>query len=557
LAIHPLAARDFEPAYLRLPSGELHERARRAVALLEDCRICPRDCGVNRLEDKWAACKTGRHAQVSSYFPPFGEEDCLRGWNGSGTIFFSHCNLRCVFCQNYDISQALRPGPAAAGSTAAEIAEMALELQRRACHNINFVTPEHVAAQVVEAIAAAAELGLHLPIVYNTSAYDSIESIELLDGIVDIYMPDFKYWSPERSATYMKAANYPAAARAAIRAMHRQVGPLVLDPDGLARRGLLLRHLVMPGCLDETRSILEWIAGELGPDTYVNLMDQYHPAGRVSGALYPEINRRLSSSEFQQAWNIAHELGLHRLDGRSPARASPAEGKMAVTKLHELPRPAGPLRLGSRRAVGPIALALMAAWAPAIADQPLNAEYVGSRKCRTCHLNEYRSWEQSRHAKTLDLLKPGERRPAKELVGLDPEYDYRGDPYCLPCHTVGYGQPGGFVSLEATPALDGVGCEACHGAGSRYVRSDMMGLKNLKHSFDQVGAEGLIYPVPEPVCARCHSLASPFNFETDPKYGLEYSRDTLARSTHEHRPLKHDHGPLPPGVLFQAKPSEP
>lgn len=306
------------PAYLGLSRSELRQRAGRAVAALADCRACPRDCGVNRLEDKWAACKTGRYAVVGSYFPHFGEEDCLRGWNGSGTIFFSHCNLRCVFCQNYEISQAIKPGKAVAGSTPQEIAAMMLQLQRRGCHNINFVTPEHVVPQVIEAVVEAVEGGLDLPIVYNTSAYDSLESIELMDGIVDIYMPDFKYWSPARSRTYMKAENYPEKARAAIQAMHCQVGQLVVDADGLAKRGLLVRHLVMPGCLDETRAILEWIACELGADTYVNLMDQYYPAGKVGAEQYSEINRRLSRDEFLEAQRIARALGLHRLDMRRP-----------------------------------------------------------------------------------------------------------------------------------------------------------------------------------------------------------------------------------------------
>jgi len=305
------------PAYLRLGGDALASRARRAVATLGDCRACPRDCGVNRLEDRWAACKTGRYAVVSSFFPHFGEEDCLRGWNGSGTIFFGHCNLRCVFCQNFDISQDIKPA-AERGSTPREIADMMLWLQAQGCHNINFVTPEHVAPQVIEAVNIAAELGLHLPIVYNTSAYDALESVALLEGIVDIFMPDFKYWSDERSKVYLKAADYPRAARAAIQAMHAQVGPLVVDEDGLARRGLLIRHLVMPGCLDETRAILEWIATTLGSDSYVNLMDQYHPAGKVGESAYPEINRTLTSAEFREAWRIASELGLQRLDVRRP-----------------------------------------------------------------------------------------------------------------------------------------------------------------------------------------------------------------------------------------------
>ncbi len=304
-------------AYLNLGSAELHRRAERAVAGLADCRACPRDCRVNRLEDKWAACKTGRYAVVSSAFPHHGEEDCLRGWNGSGTIFFSHCNLRCVFCQNYDISQGVRPGPSR-GARPDEIAALMLDLQRLGCHNINFVTPEHVVPQVIEALALAVDAGLTLPIVYNTSGYDAMESLELLDGIVDIYMPDFKFWSRESSERYMKAEDYPEAARAAIKEMHRQVGALRIDANGLATRGVLIRHLVMPGCLDETRAILEWLARELGTDTYINLMDQYRPAGRVCAEHYPEIDRRLSSSEFRTALEIAGALGLARLDERVP-----------------------------------------------------------------------------------------------------------------------------------------------------------------------------------------------------------------------------------------------
>ena len=306
----------FRPAYLNLGAAELRSRAARAVAGLADCTACPRDCHVNRLEDKWAACKTGRYAVVSSCFPHMGEEEPLRGWNGSGTIFFSHCNLRCVFCQNFDISQGVKPGPAQSGSTPEEIAGMMLGLQQLGCHNINFVTPEHVVPQVLEALALAVDGGLTLPIVYNTSAYDCMDSLELLDGIVDIYMPDFKYWSEESSATYLKAEDYPAAARAAIKEMHRQVGSLAISADGLATRGILIRHLVMPGGLDETRAILGWIATELGTDTYINIMPQYRPAGRVCHEHYSEINRRPSSSELKEALETAIELGLTRLDER-------------------------------------------------------------------------------------------------------------------------------------------------------------------------------------------------------------------------------------------------
>jgi putative pyruvate formate lyase activating enzyme len=307
----------FRPAYSSLSPDELRSRVERGLHSLRACRACPRDCAVDRLADEIAVCKTGRYAVVSSAFPHFGEEDCLRGWNGSGTIFFGHCNLRCVFCQNHEISQAIK-ARAEPGHPPEEIAGLMLALQERGCHNINFVTPEHVVPQVLEAVALAASQGLCLPIVYNTSAYDSLESLELLDGIVDLYMPDFKLWSEEASRRYLLAADYPAAARAAIREMHRQVGPLVCDEHGLARRGLLIRHLVMPGALDETEAILRWIAAELGPDTYVNLMDQYHPAGRVSADRYPEIDRRLDDSELREAQRIARDLGLRRLDERRP-----------------------------------------------------------------------------------------------------------------------------------------------------------------------------------------------------------------------------------------------
>ncbi len=304
------------PAYLKLTAADWKGRVEAALQELEDCRACPRDCGVNRMEDKWSACKTGRFAVVGSFFPHFGEEDCLRGWNGSGTIFFSHCNLRCVFCQNYDISQAVPPGRAAQGSTPEEIARMMLQLQRRGCHNINFVTPEHVVPQVVEALAVAVRQGLRLPVVYNTSAYDSLHSIQLMEGIVDVYMPDFKYWTSESSKRYLKAENYPELARRAIREMQRQVGPLQLDERGLAKRGVLLRHLVMPGALEETFAILEWVRSELGPDAYVNVMDQYFPAGKVDEERFPELCRRPHSSELAAAREHCRRLGLDRLDTR-------------------------------------------------------------------------------------------------------------------------------------------------------------------------------------------------------------------------------------------------
>ena len=308
-----LPSQTFEPAYLALHRrGELQRRADTAVAHLQSCRVCPRDCGVDRLAGETAVCKIGRYAWVSSYFPHFGEEDCLRGWRGSGTIFFAMCNLRCVFCQNYDISQF----KAGSEVTPLRLAEMMLELQERGCHNINFVTPEHVVPQILEALPIAVEAGLHLPLVYNTSAYDSLESLRLLDGIVDIYMPDFKMWDEKLSLRYLKAKDYPAAARQALREMQRQVGVLKLDEQGLARRGVLVRHLVMPGDVAGTAAIMRFLAEELSPDTYVNIMAQYFPAAKVGNGRYPEINRRITHQEYEQALQAAREAGLWRFDER-------------------------------------------------------------------------------------------------------------------------------------------------------------------------------------------------------------------------------------------------
>jgi putative pyruvate formate lyase activating enzyme len=307
-----IRAADFEPAYLKLHrSGELLRRAKQAVKDLAECKVCPRECDADRLADKTGTCKTGRYAQVSSYFPHLGEEDCLRGWRGSGTIFFCMCNLRCVFCQNFDISQGRRGQEV----EPPELAAMMLELQSMGCHNINFVTPEHVVPQVLEGLVIAVEAGLRLPIVYNTSAYDSMESLRLLDGVVDIYMPDFKLWDTEKSLRYLTAKDYPEAARNALKEMHRQVGVLKMDERGLAKRGVLVRHLVMPGMPEETRQILRFLAEELSPDTFVNVMAQYHPAGKVSNQKYSDINRRLHPDEYRSAVKFAQKFGL-RLDER-------------------------------------------------------------------------------------------------------------------------------------------------------------------------------------------------------------------------------------------------
>ncbi len=306
-------SQDFEPAYFSLYySGELQRRAKEAVTGLAHCLVCPRNCGVDRLADKTAACKTGRYARVASHFPHFGEEDCLRGWDGSGTIFFSFCNLRCQFCQNYDISQA-GEGQVARPE---RLAGMMLELQAMGCHNLNFVTPEHVVPQILEALVIAVEHGLCLPLVYNTSAYDSLESLHYLDGVVDIYMPDFKIWDERTALKYLLAKDYPEAARRTIKEMHRQVGKLKFDESGLAKRGVLVRHLVMPGGIAGTAEIMEFLACEVSPHTYVNIMAQYYPAGRVTGEKFSEINRRLTRPELAEAMAVAREAGLYRFDER-------------------------------------------------------------------------------------------------------------------------------------------------------------------------------------------------------------------------------------------------
>ena len=308
-----LPAAEFEPAYMRLNrSGELHRRGGEALERLSHCLVCPRDCDVDRMADKTAACHTGRYAQVSSYFPHFGEEDCLRGRHGSGTIFFSMCNLRCVFCQNFDISQAQR------GSEVRpeRLATIMLELQSWGCHNINFVTPEHVVPQILKALPIAVDRGLRLPLVYNTSSYDSLDSLQLLDGIVDVYMPDFKFWDPALSFRYVKARDYPEAARRNIWEMHRQVGVLRVDERGLAKRGVLVRHLVMPGDIAGTHSIMRFLAEDVSLDTYVNVMDQYHPAGRVAGAQFVEIDRRITTSEYRRAVEATRSAGRWRVDRR-------------------------------------------------------------------------------------------------------------------------------------------------------------------------------------------------------------------------------------------------
>jgi putative pyruvate formate lyase activating enzyme len=298
------------PAYLRLlASGELDERARRAARHLDSCDLCARGCGVNRNESaRGAACRTGAHARVESVVPHLGEEACVTGSAGSGTIFFSSCNLRCAYCQNWEIAT----GDGGRTVGADDLARMMLSLQLMGCHNVNLVSPSHVVAQVLAAVAIAARDGLRLPIVYNSGGYDSAEALALLDGVVDVYMPDMKYADPEVARRYSRARDYVAVNRAAVREMHRQVGDLVVDRDGVARRGLLVRHLVLPNGLSGTAEVLRFVAEEISPDTYVNLMDQYRPC--FEAAEHEPLARRPTSAELRQALEAARRAGLRRLD---------------------------------------------------------------------------------------------------------------------------------------------------------------------------------------------------------------------------------------------------
>ena len=301
------------PSYLNLTIPELHERASYAYSRMEHCELCARSCGTNRLAGELGVCKTGIQARASSHGPHFGEENPLRGWNGSGTIFFARCNLRCVFCQNHEISQT----DAGMETSSQELASIMLELQAIGCHNINLVSPSHVVPQILSALVLAVQGGLCLPLVYNTGGYDSLETLEILDGIIDIYMPDMKFANAGNAKKYSHALNYPQVNRAAVLEMHRQVGDLQTDDDGLAIRGLLVRHLVLPRNLAGTKQIVQFLANEVSVNTYLNLMAQYYPAYNANR--YPELNRRITSSEYSAAVRMAQEAGLTNLDGNFAA----------------------------------------------------------------------------------------------------------------------------------------------------------------------------------------------------------------------------------------------
>jgi putative pyruvate formate lyase activating enzyme len=301
----------FEPSYLgMLKQGTFRERVRLGREMLYDCCACPRACHVNRIEGETGFCGVGAAAMVSSANPHFGEESPLVGTGGSGTIFLTSCNLKCVFCQNYEISH-LMEGQDMDTPT---LGALMLGLQRLGCHNINFVTPSHVVPQLLDAVYWAAQNGLRVPLVYNTGGYDSLETLKLLDGIVDIYMPDLKFMDAEISRELMNAPDYPEVVRMAIVEMHRQVGDLVTDEHGIARRGLLVRHLVMPDDMAGTREAMRFLAREVSRNTYVNIMDQYRPCGKAYD--YEKLDRSVTREEYERAKDAARDEGIERLDPR-------------------------------------------------------------------------------------------------------------------------------------------------------------------------------------------------------------------------------------------------
>lgn len=285
---------------------ELKDRVKSAYLLLEKCSVCPRKCGVNRLKGERGFCQVGKDLSISSFGPHFGEEDVLVGSFGSGAIFLTSCSLNCVFCQNYQISQ-LRQGEVVSLN---DFATIMLSLEERGCHNINFVTPTHFIPQILQAVLIAKEKGVNIPLVYNSSGYDSVEVLSLLEGVIDIYMPDAKYADEEVALRYSNAPNYPNIMKDALKQMHRQVGDLSLDGEGIATRGLLVRHLVLPNDLAGTAEIMHFLATEISQDTYVNIMDQYRPCFRAH--LYPEVNRLITQAEYEKAVELARKEGLHR-----------------------------------------------------------------------------------------------------------------------------------------------------------------------------------------------------------------------------------------------------
>ncbi len=297
------------PSYIDLfEKGVLAERTNAAWEILRSCTLCPRKCRVDRLSGQTGVCNTAGLAWVSSYSPHFGEEAPLVGNSGSGTIFFTHCNLLCIFCQNFDISHEGHGQEV----TTEQLAAIMIQLQETGCHNINFVTPSHVVPQILEALGIAAADGLRIPLVYNTGGYDRVETLKLLEGVFDIYMPDFKFWDPEVGEKICNAGDYPLIARRALFEMYRQVGDLTMDDSGIAIKGLLIRHLVLPLGLAGTREVMRFIAKDISADSYVNIMAQYRPCGRA--AEVKELAEYPSRKDFTDAVQAAKEEGIHRLD---------------------------------------------------------------------------------------------------------------------------------------------------------------------------------------------------------------------------------------------------
>jgi putative pyruvate formate lyase activating enzyme len=297
----------YTPPYIELSeNNRLKERIRSLNEILSECRLCPRHCGVNRTEGELGYCRAGSDLMISSVFPHFGEEAPLVGYRGSGTIFLTHCNLRCLFCQNYDISHLGRGEKA----SLSQLANYMIRLQDMGCHNINFVTPTHYVPQIVASLPEAIELGLRIPLVYNCSGYESLTVTKLLDGIIDIYMPDAKYAGEEPAKKFSNAPDYPDVLKEVLKEMHRQVGDLQMDENGIAQRGLLIRHLVMPGNLGGTEDLMQFIAKEISQDSYVNVMQQYRPEYRSRD--YPELSRRITYEEYLEAVKVARRFGLHR-----------------------------------------------------------------------------------------------------------------------------------------------------------------------------------------------------------------------------------------------------
>ncbi|MBU3917439.1 radical SAM protein [bacterium] len=298
----------YEPVYLKTKeNGLLREKIREARKILKSCTLCPRECKKDRIAGELGECETGENAFVSSYNAHFGEEPPLVGALGSGTIFFTHCNLKCNFCQNYDISHEKNGEEVTIG----QLAGIMLILQNSGCHNINFVTPTHVVPQILAALDMAIDGGLYVPLIYNSSGYEKKETLDLLNGVIDIYMPDFKFWDPKVAEITCNAPDYPEMARIALLEMHQQVGDFEVDQNGIAYRGLLVRHLVLPSEMAGTADVMEFIANNISANTYVNIMNQYRPCGKAH--YVEELSKSLSMVDYQKAVKLAKKAGITRL----------------------------------------------------------------------------------------------------------------------------------------------------------------------------------------------------------------------------------------------------